>query len=131
MDRSELENFGSLITIKGTDECLGDLMHFGNQGTYDPSYGLVPVTEAEAAIHNKALDAARLEGMDRNCEIGQGSFAYFVGDKVTTFLGSLVSDKFTLSGNINKTIKFQRAGKVYKGRLSRYADAAFNFRRIQ
>lgn len=130
MEREQLDNFGSLITIKGTDQCLGDLMHFTGRGTYDPTLGLVPVTKDEADAHNKALDSMRLEGMDANCQIGQGSFAYYTGKGVvTTFLGTVVSDDVTLRGNQRLSIVFKRAGKVYRGRLSREYDS-FNFRRV-
>jgi len=133
MEREQLEHVGvSLITIKGTNECLGDLIHFEGKGTYDPSHGRVPVSKEEAAIHNAALDEARLKGMDENCEIGQGSFAYFIDGKVQTFIGSLISDRVTVTGNQRKTVYFTRAGKRYSGRLpwGEMAGDAFNFRRV-
>ena len=61
----ELEGFGSLITIKGTNTYLGDLMHFEGHGTFDPDHGLVPVTKDEADVHNKAMDEAAADGAGR------------------------------------------------------------------
>lgn len=147
--REQMENFGSLITIKGTNTCLGDLLHANGQGTFDPEYGLVDVTKDEADAHNKALDKAKLEGLDKNCEIGQGSFFYYNearSDKpaqVTTFLGTVVTNdvvakpaKTIQPHRFNKThywtITFRRAGKTYRGRLGNGVGSgnAFNFKRI-
>lgn len=132
LTREALEHVGSLITIKGANECLGDLMYFEGKGTYDPGYGRVPVTKEEAEIHNKTLDAARIEGMDKNCEIGQGSFAYLIDNKVTTFLGTVIAENVAISGQKRKTVYFTRAGKRYSGRLpwGEMAGDAFNFRRV-
>ena len=130
LTRENLENIGSLITIKGTDACLGDLMHFDGHGTYDPNHGLVPVSKEEADTHNKLLDEARLQGLDRNCEVGQGSFFYFAGKapdrKVTTFIGTVVSTDVRVKG---QSITFVRKGKTFRGRLCKDADS-FNFRRV-
>lgn len=125
----QLEHVGvSLITVKGTNTCLGDLMAFKGHGVFDPSFGMVPVSEEAAKIHNAALDKARLEGMDTNCEIGQGSFAYFqTGKGVTTFSGTVISTEYTV---LNRVIRFRRAGKVYRGTLKRDSDD-FNFRRVK
>lgn len=124
----QLENLGSLITIKGTNECLGDLWHAEGHGTYDPNHGLVPVTKQQADIHNKCLDEARLKGMDDNCQIGQGSYAYLTPKiGVTTFLGTKIAD-YTLSSS-QANVTFTRAGKTYRGRLCKDTDA-FNFRRV-
>lgn len=151
--RDELHNIGSLITYlaKEGDEqetCLGDLMHFNDHGTYDATFGLVDVTEEEAKLHNQALDEARLKGMDDLCEVGQGGSFYLskaaaiaanaaswsqIGgtqkmhnQKVTTFMGTVVSTDVEITG---KTITFRRNNKVYRGRLSKDADA-FNFKRV-
>ena len=130
LTREDLENIGSLITIKGTNTCLGDLMHFAGHGTYDPDHGLVPVSKEEADTHNKLLDEARLNGLDRNCEVGQGSFFYFTGKapdrNVTTFVGTVVSTDVRVKG---QSITFVRKGKTFRGRLSKNFDS-FNFRRV-
>lgn len=130
MKTPELENLGSLITVKGTNECLGDLMHFAGHGVYDPTHGLVPVTKEQAYIHNKLLDEARLKGMDENCKIGQGSYAYYHPDSgVKTFCGSLIAPRTNCSVS-GQSITFTRAGKTYRGRLRKESDN-FNFRRIK
>jgi hypothetical protein len=131
-----LENFGSLITLKGTNECLGDLMHFAGKGTYDPTHGLVPVTEAEAEIHNKCLDQARLNGLDANCQVGQGGYAYLHngpghdGKRVQTFSGTIISDIVRIKqGKKFRTIYFHRKGRSYQGRQGINEDI-FRFRRV-
>ena len=128
--REDLENIGSLITIKGTNTCLGDLMHFDGHGTYDPDHGLVPVSKEEADTHNKLLDEARLDGLNRNCEVGQGSFFYLTRKaperKVTTFVGTVVSTDVRVNG---QSVTFIRKGKTFRGRLRKDADS-FNFRRV-
>ncbi|MGO8750601.1 MAG: hypothetical protein ACLQNE_32025 [Thermoguttaceae bacterium] len=128
----ELEGFGSLITIKGTNTYLGDLMHFEGHGTFDPDHGLVPVTKDEADVHNKAMDEARLTGLDENCEVGQTGFFYFRNDKggrmvIHTFIGMEVAcQSIRVKG---QSITFVRKGKTFRGRLSRQHDV-FNFRRV-
>jgi hypothetical protein len=126
LTREQLEHFGSLITIKGTDTCLGDLWHADGHGTYDPYHGLVPVSREESKLHNDALSKARWDGMDQNCEIGQGGFAYHHGGQVKDFIGTVVSDDVTAHGN---SVTFRRKGKTYRGRLSRNSDA-FIFKRV-
>ena len=126
LTREQLEHFGSLITIKGTDTCLGDLWHAEGHGTFDPNHGKVPVTKDESKSHNQALSKARLDGMDQNCEIGQGSFAYRHGNQVNDFIGAVISNDVTVHGN---TLTFRRKGKMYRGRLSTKYDA-FNFKRV-
>ena len=129
--REDLENIGSLITIKSTNTCLGDLMHFDGHGTYDPGHGLVPVSKEEADTHNKLLDEARLDGLDRNCEVGQCGFFYITRKapdaKVTTFVGTVVSTDVRVKG---RSITFVRKGKTFRGRLRKDADS-FNFRRVR
>lgn len=126
--REQLQNLGSLITYKCDDKdcCLGELIHFPEHGTFDPNFGRVDVTKEEADIHNKLLDTAMLEGMDKKCQIGQGSHAYYVGGKVTTFIGTVISEDVAVKGLI---ITFRRGGKVYRGHLSRRGDS-FNYRRV-
>ena len=126
----KLENLGSLITIAGTNQCLGDLLHAPGHGTFDPTHGRVDVSAEQAKLHNEALDKAKLEGLDANCEIGQGGYFYFSRNPMTvkTFMGTVVSTDCALSAS-GANLTFRRAGKVYRGRLSKQNDA-FNFRRI-
>lgn len=130
LTRDDLENFGSLITLKNEPAtCLGDLWYAGEHGAFDPSYGKVPVTADEVKAHNAALSKAKLEGMDKNCEIGQGGSAYvYMGDNpcIAFFDGTVVSTVITKRG---QSITFTRNGKNYRGRLSQKHDL-FNFRRI-
>jgi hypothetical protein len=126
------EHVGSLITYEdeGGDRCLGYLVCFEGHGVYDPSFGRVEVTRENADIHNRLLDAAMLEGLDQNCEIGMGG-SFYVGKQegrlvIKTFLGALVSSDCTQNGN---SVTFVRAGNSYRGRMSHEHDL-FNFRRV-
>lgn len=134
----ELLHKGSLITfihpITKDETCLGDLMHFEGRGTYDPSIGLVDVTKEEADLHNAALDKASIEGMDKQCQIGQGAHAYFYpdtakGHSVTTFSGTVIASgaAVILSG---RNVRFYRGNREFRGRLPK-DGSAFNFRRFK
>lgn len=125
-----MENKGSLITIKGTNHCLGDLIFFEGHGVYDPTHGRVDVTKEESELHNRALDKALLEGLDKNCEVGQGTCFYLgrIGGcwQVRTFVGTVVSTDVEVRGNV---ITFCRNGKTFRGRRRKSSDL-FNFRRV-
>ena len=126
----ELENIGSMITIKGTNNCLGYLMSFSDKGVFDATHGKVDVSKEHADTHNRLLDEAMLEGLDNRCEVGMhGSF--YIGKHdgrlaIKTFLGTLVSADVAQSG---KTLTFKRNGKAYRGR-QRKDDEWLNFKRI-
>jgi len=124
----KFDNLGSLITYMqdGVEYCLGDLMHFQERGVFDPTLGLVDITPEDAQTHNRLLDEARIAGLDKNCEVGQGGTFYWSPERgVTTFIGTKVAD-FKLRG---KVITFSRAGKTYRGRTQKDAEC-FNFRRV-
>lgn len=127
----ELENLGSLITIKGTDNCLGNLMDLKGRGVFDAEYGRVEVTPEQAEAHNKALEEAMLKGLDENCQVGQGGTFYLHkrpsgSYDVRTFDGTIVSSDCSVSGN---RLTFRRKGKTFRGTV-RKQDDLFNFRRI-
>jgi len=125
--RKELEHIGSMITIKGTDNCLGYLMSFPGKGVYDATFGKIDITQEEADAHNKILDEAMLKGLDENCQVGQGGTFYFneANRNVTTFMGTVVAN----AAKNGKSITFSRNGKLYRGRTQKDADC-FNFKRI-
>lgn len=129
--RDQLEHVGeSLITIKGTDTCLWHLIHFPGRGVFEPNVGLVPVTEQEADIHNKALCKAEIEGLDR-CDVGLHGRLYIsrTGNKfkVITFIGDVVSEDTTVNG---RSLTFRRNNKVFRGRICLDSDL-FEFKRIK
>lgn len=138
----ELENLGSLITIKDTNNCLGYLMDFKDKGVY-ATHGKVDVSPEDASTHNRLLDEAMLKGLDDNCQVGQGG-SFYTGQNdngrtvIKTFMGTLVSaDTSVKTGRIHPrtgrkvvTLTFRRAGKVYRGRVSHEHDL-FNFRRVK
>jgi hypothetical protein len=123
----KLENLGSLITYKdgdGQDVCLGYLFDFSGHGHFSPD-GKVEITAEDAKAHNAALDAAELEGLDKNCEIGQRGTFYLIKGNVQTWIGTLVA-----AARVNGTsVTFSRKGKTYRGRTQKDADC-FNFKRI-
>jgi hypothetical protein len=125
--RKDFENLGSLITIKGSNTCLGYLLSFDGKGVFEPRFGQVDLNKEEADAHNKALDEASLKGLDECCQVGQyGTFYYNEkANTVTTFMGNTVA---TASKNGN-SITFIRAGKTYRGRTQKDADC-FNFKRV-
>jgi len=112
------------------DGVFGHLMDFRDHGVFDPSLGRVEVDPSLIDAHNRVLDEAIIEGLDHNCQVGQGGFFYRTGSggrfKVTTFTGILVSQDVTVHGN---TITFRRHGKVFRGRLCKEAES-FNFKRV-
>jgi len=124
LTENDLEHVGeSIITIKGTDHCLGSLMHFNGKGSFCAAYGRVPVSKEDADIHNKALNQALMEGLDKNCEVGMCGVFYFTDGKVTTFCGTQVNDGHIVSsGNKRKTIYFNRKGMKFKGVLRKDGD---------
>jgi hypothetical protein len=124
LTKGDLQFVGeSIIMIKDTDRCLGDLIHFDGKGTFCPNNGRVPVSKEAADVHNKALDQARVEGLDENCEVGMRGMFYWDGKNVKTFLGTQVNEGFVvMSGNVRKTVYFNRKGMKFKGVLRKDAD---------
>lgn len=125
-----IEGHGSMLTWQGTNQCLGHLMHFAGHGVYEPNVGRVDVTKADADAHNAALDKALIDGLDQNCQVGQGG-SFYLGKqygkyKITTFTGLVVSEDVTVAG---RSVTFRRAGKTFRGRSSTKHDL-FNFRRV-
>jgi hypothetical protein len=137
-ERKNLLHLGSLITYKSPDgleeNCLGDIMVFEGHGAFDPTLGRVDVTKEEAELHNKALSDARLKGLDENCQIGQGNFAYLSGKagnyRVQDFIGAQLNDVDKPPHVSGKTVTFERKGKKFRGRLQKDGDN-FNYRRIE
>lgn len=89
----ELDFTGGMITFndEGTARCLGYLIDFKEKGVFDATYGKVPVTPEQAALHNEVFDAANIKGLD-GCGVGQGGQFYKDDDsnEVKTFLGTVV-----------------------------------------
>lgn len=121
-----IQNHGGLLTVEneGKNTSLGYLFDFNGRGVFSPD-GKVEIAPELVDAHNKALSQAELDGLDNNCQIGQYGTFYYVNGKVTTFMGTVVSEIVRISG---KVITFRRKGKVYSGRLQKNADC-FNFRR--
>lgn len=125
-----LENLGSLITYEqdGKRYCLGYLFDFTGHGIFSPD-GKVEVTKEQADTHNRLLAEGELKGLDENCQVGMHGTFYFIGGKVQTWTGVLVSERVILSPG-GRGITFYRNGKTYRGRLPKDADC-FNFKRIK
>ena len=119
----EIDN--GLIMVD-SEHCVGYLFDFGGHGIFSPD-GAMQVTKEQAETHNGLLAQAELDGLDKNCEVGQYGTFYFAKGQVQTWTGVLVSSDVICKG---QSVTFRRNGKVYRGRLQKYADC-FNFRRIK
>lgn len=124
--KPELENLGSLITVKAATPCLGYLMNFEGHGVYDANYGRVDVTPEDAKTHNQLLDEAMIKGLDESCKVGEGGHFYISGGHVKTWLGTLVAEMFTRRG---KLVDFRRNGRKFRGIVSNDGDVCF-FKRM-
>ena len=123
----EYEHLGSLITIKGTDRCLGYLFHAEGHGVFDP-IGRHDIDPKYVEPHNKALSQAEIKGLDENCQVGQGATFYLTDDKqsVRTWHGDIVS---VLKGK--RPLQFVLKGKVFQGERSGGSnDTSIFFKRI-
>ena len=109
----------------GREQCVGYLFNFQGHGIFAPD-GKVEVTQEEMDIHNKFLAQGEIKGLDEQCQVGQGGTFYYIGGKIQTFTGEIVSSNVRVNG---KTITFRRNGKSFRGRLQKDADC-FNFRRV-
>lgn len=122
-----LENLGSLITIKGTNDCLGFLFHDPEHGTYDATHGRVEVSKADADLHNQALSVALVEGLDR-CRVGEGNTFYLIksagGHRVQTWIGTVVAELKP------GAMAFVRAGHAFEVVPARGDDESAFVRRI-
>ena len=130
----QLEHLGSLITYKdasGEDVALGYLFDFTGHGIFSPD-GKVEVSKEDANTHNMLLDKALLEGLD-HCKVGQGGTFYFRHKdgiaQVTTWMGTVVTERIRTSGSKRQTIFFSRNDMKFRGTLRKDADC-FNFRRV-
>ena len=124
----KLKNDNGMWIDEENNCCLGYLMDFSNSGhgVHSPN-GQVPITPEQAKIHNDLLSQAEILGLDK-CEIGQYGTFYYINGKVSTFMGTVVSENIHLSPS-KKTITFVYNGKQFRGTLQRDADC-FNFKRI-
>jgi hypothetical protein len=124
----QLDTSGPLITIMAKNQCLGHLMDFNDRGVFSPD-GKVEVDPDKVQEHNETLDQVLIEGLDKNCAVGQGGMFYYdkIKNVVNTFTGQEVSGRVKVAG---KVITFTRKAKVFRGRLSNDSEC-FTFRRIE
>ena len=128
----EILHRGSLMTYRdnGQERCLGYLFEFPGRGIFEPNFGKLEVTSAEATTHNRLLSEAEIEGLDQNCAVGMGGLFYTRKvdgqTRVMTWLGEEGSRNVQVHGNV---ITFQRKGMTFQGRLRQQEDA-FAFRRV-
>jgi len=129
----EILNRGSLMTYheNGTVRCLGYLMEFSGRGIFEPTFGKLEVSSAEAKAHNQLLSRALIEGLDENCRVGVDGMFYLTGEGarpvVTTWTGEVVSQEVRTERNV---ITFKRKGMTFRGRRRR-DQTAFFFKRIK
>ena len=115
---------------KGKARPLGYLWQYPEHGIFDANFGKVSVSPEDVETHNKTLAEAEILGLD-NCEVGQHGIFYIVKKEgrtlIQTWTGTLVSDDTYING---RSLTFHRAGKTYRGTISRQHDM-FKFRRIK
>ena len=122
-----IENRGSLMTIAGTNTCLGYLMVFDGHGVFESSNGKMDITKEEADKHNQCLSEAEIKGLEENCQVGQqGMFYYSPKDGVRTWTGTVVDSTPKVNG---KSLTFTRKGKTFRGQI-RKNDDCFTFKRV-
>ena len=128
-----IRNRGSLLTYQDNDceRCLGYLFEFPGRGVFEPTFGKLDVSSAEAQIHNQLLSQAEIKGLDDNCAVGLGGTFYLKSQHdqpvVITWLGEAVSHDVRIRGRM---LTFRRRTMTFRGRLRQREDC-FNFKRIQ
>ncbi len=126
-------NRGSLMTYPddGTERCFGYMFDFPGHGVFEPTFGKVDVSPAEAETHNQCLSQGEIEGLDKNCTVGLGGMFYTRKDNghtiVATWLGQEVSREVQVKSRV---ITFTRKGMTFRGRLRKEEDC-FYFKRMQ
>lgn len=106
----------------------GYLFDCGDKGIFAPT-GKVDVTPEQAKEHNKLLSQAEIQGLDDNCQVGQGgTFYHTSGNGIRTWNEDVVAGPQDVIIK-NKTITFVRKGKTFKGRIVSDGDY-FHFKRI-
>ena len=129
----EIRHRGSLMTYQdqGRDRCFGYLLGFPGHGVFEPTFGKLDVSSAEAKTHNELLSKGELAGLDQNCAVGMGGMFYTKRKNghasITTWLGEEVSRDVQVNGNV---ITFNRNGMTFRGRL-RPDEDCFHFKRIR
>lgn len=118
---------------------LGYIFAFGDKVCFTPD-GKVEVSAEQVDKHNAALTVAMLDGLDRNCEVGQGGAFYLKrrphGYRTTlavvTWTGEVVTEdvRTGTSPRGRNVIVFRRAGKVFRGIKRRDCDL-LTFKRIR
>lgn len=146
----QIRNEGGMLLYTsdrdGQTHTLGYLLVSPQHGVFDAEVGKVEVTEEVAKEHNRVFDAAMIEGLDKNCKVGEGSVFYMgsVTDKdypegvtpggmlgstaVKTWLGTMISATVIVNG---KHIRFLRNGMEFHGRRGGGGDESVFFRRIK
>ena len=126
LTRDDLENLGSMVTVKESNTCLGYLMDFREHGIFDASYGKVPLTKEEKDTHNQLLDKAILEGMD-TAKAGQfmpiPPYFNVKERKLTTFIGTVLQGNVTVtSGQVTLEKRISSGLQIWKGKLHKNDD---------
>src|SRR5438093_876964 len=110
---AEIRHRGSLMTYrnKGGECCLGYLFEFPGKGIFEPHFGRINVSSAEAKTHNQLLSAGEIQRLDSNCAIALGRRFYLRQHAnklvVSTWLDEVVSRDVQIQG---RSIVFRRKG---------------------
>ena len=70
---------------------------------FEPTFGMIDITVAEADKHNELLDEALISGLDK-CDVAQGHEFYVRGQKgsqqIVTFTGKSLGDVTKVNGKL-------------------------------
>jgi hypothetical protein len=121
-----------LVGTEDRERCLGHLMDFGDHGLHSPEGKVSGISKEEATEGNRLLDVGMVEGLDSNCEVGQGAWFYpkqtATGrTEVRTWTGIRVDES---AQRIDGGIEFQRKGKTFEGELEEESEAVFFIRTL-
>jgi hypothetical protein len=102
-----------LITFGDGDRecCLNYLFHSAQHGVFEPNFGKVDVTPEEAKLHNAALDKALVDGLDNQCEVGQGGTFYLRDGQIKSWLGTTLAPALKRQG---RHYTFVRGGRKFR-----------------
>lgn len=119
---------GLVITDKTVvpTACAGYLFMFEGKA-FDPE-GLIQgvTTKEEVDAHNKILSQMEIDGLDKNCRVGQGGTFYVKGSDdrkapthVTTWIGDPIAPLKAERYRLTWKLTFTRKGKTMEGVLKK------------
>jgi len=132
---NKFDNNGGLITFEdenGIQRYVNYLFYFNGKGTFEPNFGLLEgITKEQADEHNKILSRLQLEGLDKQCEVGQVGQFYLKRNPldVRTWIGESLG---TATWKGLRDVVVRRNGRVFVGRARKASsdDETINMKRV-